>query len=368
MSNVTADIIDQIEDILEEKKEDQDKTSTWFKVKIGNNVTKYVLDGTSTKITKEFFSLDGTEDSIARPTSKSLADYMNSCVKNDNPIESFGYDKDLMIGVKTINLKEKNPDSCQLPPGCYSFHKSQSGQEGLVPLAIRSDAYLDLDGTMNKAKNSIKKFLERRSVYTKNKIIYKLGMLMYGLHGTGKTALLRNLIQKEIPKDAVVVFLGELPSSFLTKMAEVLTDDVLKVFVFEEFTEVEDKIKRNGGTDKLLQFLDGEFSIENSIVIATTNYPEKISANMVDRPGRFDKLYKFETLSTAAAKKLLEYFLEREVTPEELAKVQGKTAAALREMCLLQTVEDCTFLEAVTIMEERKKACQSGFKDYKPGF
>ena len=56
------------------------------------------------------------------------------------------------------------------------------------------------------------------------------------------------------------------------------------VIVFEEMTER----LHSSSIEKILSFMDGEFSWDNTITIATTNYPELFPANLVDRPGRFE--------------------------------------------------------------------------------
>lgn len=345
-------------------KETKKNKSVWFKTKINNNATKYVLDGVTSKIQKEYFAVPGGEASRF-PTAAQLAEHMNTCIQDSTKLNALAYDKDLHLGVATKTTKEKNPDSCELPPGCYTYHLNQSsGQEGLVPFNIRSDVYVDVDGALKETKNSILQFLKKRDVYKEHGLLYKLGVLMYGPPGGGKTSLLRHLINTEIPKDSVVVFLTFLPVGFLTKMSEALGDDVLKVLVFEEFTEVEEKLKKTGGTDMLLQFLDGEFSIENSITIATTNHPEKLPANIVDRPGRFDKLMNFGPPSEASIRRLLETWLKRtDIKPEEIKEVNGMSAAAIREICLLQLIEGKSFIDAAQIMKQRKNTCKSSFKD-----
>ena len=372
MSNQTAEetkIVGKIIDGAVSKEEtEKSSKSKWFKIKIQNNVTKYTLNGSVSKVEKSYFPLSGSEAS-RWPTTAQLAEHMNFCISESTKKLSYGYDQDLKLGVKTIFSKEKNPDSHELPSGCYQYHiNPQTGEEGLTPFSVRADSYIEVDGALADTKRSIKKFLENKSIYRDKGIIYKLGIMMFGSPGQGKSMLLRHLINSEILKEAVVIFLNYLPANFLIKVREALGEDTLLVLVFEEFTEVEEKIKKNHQTDTLLQFLDGELSLDNSIVFATTNYPEKIPENIVNRPGRFDKLMYFGDPKELAIKKLLSTWLDREVTVDEIRAVTGLSAAAIREVCLLQTVEGYSFLEAAKVLLDRRKLCANKFKTNSPGF
>lgn len=349
-------------------KDTKENKSKWFKTKIQNNTIKYTLNGSSTKVEKHYFPLDGAENNRF-PNSGQLATHMNFCIQKSTRKEVFGYDKDLRLGVKTITTREKNPASCELPPGCYQYHiNSQTGEEGLVPFTIRNDAYVDTDGALEATKRSIKMFIDRKSIYIENNLIYKLGVMMYGPPGQGKTSLIRHLVSNCFPKDTVTIFLNSLPSNFLMKASEALGKNTLKVLIFEEFTEIEEKLKRSGGTDTLLQFLDGEFSLDHSIILATTNYPEKVPENIVNRPGRFDKLMNFDLPSPTAIRKFLKFFLGREVEDTEVQIVKGLSIAAIKEVCLMHRVEDIPFIDSAKALLARKEICKNKFKSNNPGF
>lgn len=358
----------ELESTKEEKTSVDRSRSKWFKTKIKNNTIKYTLNGSSSKVDREFYAIAGSEDSRS-PTTAQLAAHMNHCIRVSTKKDAHGYDKDLKLGIRTITTREKNPDSMELPFGCYQYHVDpNTGEEGLTPITIRNDAYVDTDGTLEETKRSIRMFLERKHIYKDNNLIYKLGVMMYGPPGMGKTSLIRHLVNNSFPKETVVIFLNFLPANFLMKASDALGPDVLKVLIFEEFTEVEEKLKKNGGTDTLLQFLDGEFSLENSIVLATTNYPEKIPENIVNRPGRFDKLMCFDNPSLKAIKLFLDFFLARQVTDEEVNCVKGLSTAAIKEICLMHRVEDIPFIKAAETLKKRKEICANRFKAMAPGF
>jgi SpoVK/Ycf46/Vps4 family AAA+-type ATPase len=60
------------------------------------------------------------------------------------------------------------------------------------------------------------------------------------------------------------------------------------IIVLEELTE---RLER--GSEDMLNFLDGHYSWTNCYVFGTTNYPENLPDNIVNRPGRFNELIEF---------------------------------------------------------------------------
>lgn len=117
----------------------------------------------------------------------------------------------------------------------------------------------------------------------------KKGFLLYGDPGNGKSSEIMQLF--EIAKEnkfRVMIVSRRVDFEWLHNIKNLLEQDN-SVFVLEEITQRTDA----DGTEELLTFLDGEYSWNNSVVIATTNYPKTLPANLVDRPGRFDTFIEY---------------------------------------------------------------------------
>lgn len=338
------------------------RKSSWFKKKISNNNTKYTLNGSTKKITLDYFAVEGSEGT-RYPVAGNLAKYLTQAKEKSSKKVYFGYDEKRGLGFKEETTNEKNKESIVLPYGAYTYHiDPQTGEEGFVPFSIRIEKYVDVDGALESTKKSINKFIEKKAIYKSNNLMYKLGIMMFGSPGQGKSSVVRHLISECLPKESIVLYVHGLPSMPFLQKVHTSLGDTLKVFIFEEFTEVEEKTARSGQTDKLLQFLDGEYSLDNSIILATTNYPEKLPENMVNRPGRFDKLTHFGNPGKEAIKMLLKEFLGREVTEEEVKEVDGLSIAAIKEVCMMNKIEDIPFIESSQALKDRKKLCRDQFK------
>lgn len=133
----------------------------------------------------------------------------------------------------------------------------------------------------------------------------KKGLLLYGPPGNGKTSNLFQLREfcNEENKTRMFFVSAKVELSELNGIKEFFKDDI-NIFVFEEITE---RVARQGLAD-MLTFLDGENSWNNSISIATSNSPEDLPANIVDRPGRFDTFIEYSNPSDVQIDELGELF------------------------------------------------------------
>lgn len=156
-------------------------------------------------------------------------------------------------------------------------------------------------------RNDFRQFLESEERYQRLNMAWRRGALMIGPPGNGKTHCVRALV-KELGISSLYV--QSLSHHYYTPQqlwqtvfdrARGLTPCVL---VLEDLDSLVDDENRSF----FLNQLDGFEQNHGLIVLATTNYPERIDAAIIDRPSRFDRKYHFELPSLSERETYFRYW------------------------------------------------------------
>jgi histone H3/H4 len=128
---------------------------------------------------------------------------------------------------------------------------------------------------------------EVAQLYATLKVPYRRGVLMYGPPGNGKTSIIRWIGGElmHIPAMTVRVH-GNFDSDDFAEIIRRWRTSAPAILVIEDLNWVIDRIN----VSSFLNTLDGidDESTNGCLLIATTNYPERLDAAINNRPGRFD--------------------------------------------------------------------------------
>lgn len=281
-------------------------------------------------------------------------------------------------------------DFCQwqvLPNGCYrpgsktipkipaAVYRCDADNYGPFISMIRlvSDNLMELPESSHlRVLDGIRKFWKVRKRYEKHGLVYKRGILLWGPPGGGKTVTTQLLVAELIHRHDGIVILCERPN---------LTIDILRILRGIEperplvvIMEDVDEIVQRFGEHELLAILDGEHQTSNVVYIATTNYPDRLGARIVNRPSRFDERIKIG-MPTFAARGAYLAKVAKGVDSGELLKwctdTEGLSIAHLRELvvavvCLEQPYD--SVMERLRGMTIEPKFENDGFRRKSLGF
>ena len=286
--------------------------------------------------------------------SKEGREVLNSLANNENKYQVDGviHSPPDMVG---YHKKDTTKDS-ELPSGIYRFFYAHAGPQLETMKSRYSESTVEVETDLIK---EIRSFLKNKKEYKKIGALYKRGYLLYGPPGTGKTTLISQIIHKTLPKESIVVYASDVPSSSYIKAFE--EDKRLKVFIFEEMTQIEDV-----RTDHFLNFIDGNQTVSNAIYIGTTNYPELLPANIIERPGRFDVVRRIDDMPMKVYKSLVDLYCKEAWVILEKEK-DKLSVAQLMELGIKMKLNGITAMESYKMLMDMKEAARREFSKERAG-
>jgi len=196
----------------------------------------------------------------------------------------------------------------ELVPGLYEPKFCPQRGYNLEQLSFDTEGLFVFPDTNNDLiLNDVRNFWDKEPQYRKYRRSYKCGFMMYGVAGSGKSSTVK-LVMKDVFDRGGVAIKYTVPGLFVecVRAFRSVQPNTPLVVLMEELDSI---IQEFGPTDTL-NLLDGLESLDKVIFLATTNYPENLSDQFMNRPNRFAYKYKFSMPNEAARKLFFEHLLK----------------------------------------------------------
>ncbi len=169
---------------------------------------------------------------------------------------------------------------------------------------------------------------------------HKVGVLLYGIEGTGKSTICKYYYNKAINEHNALVFL--IPSSiaysgfigawdFIQNVRKIQDNPIIVML-----DEIDEHIKDHANFIKTM--IDGYLSINNCIFLACTNHIDVIPEALKNRPSRFKYSLNIEGIQVESevydiVYNLLGSSLEEEKLKEITKELKGSTLDYIKQYC-----------------------------------
>lgn len=248
-------------------------------------------------------------------------------------------------------------DTDPLPNGLYVFKSPDYHDYILEKLEIRNETFLQTEET-TKLVEDVQNFFNCADKYRASNLHHKRGALLFGPQGAGKTTSINQVLLSLKSKDGIGIIVPAHTNALdeLQRVQEAVGDRPL-VVIFEEITE-----RLREDRSSILSFLDGQFSTKNTYFIATTNYPEELPANLIDRPGRFDILLEYGNPTIDQIRSFIKQTTQHEITSDEEELFKGYSWAYVREIVTQYHLTGKSIIEIYNNMKTSRQKFSNTFK------
>jgi hypothetical protein len=243
----------------------------------------------------------------------------------------------------------------ELPPGYYTYDVDIHGTLFFIKIKVVTDDILILpDLILNNILDDFKKFWSSKEIYEKYEYVFKRAYLMYGPAGCGKTSLISLLSKELIKLNGIVINIHsyqqfEYFNRAIKDIREIEKEKPLIIII----EDIDGYVNGDKSLiSRILNILDGSYQTDNVIIIATTNYPDRLEERITSRPSRFDVRVYLGVPSPDVRR----FYIKSKLHPSDLKKIslnewvkltEGFTLDHLKELILLTFVLQNDFKESL---------------------
>ncbi|MBI2920784.1 MAG: ATP-binding protein [Planctomycetes bacterium] len=227
----------------------------------------------------------------------------------------------------------------------------------VLPASLKSDI-----------RGNVETFFRGRALYERMGLAWKRGFLFVGPPGNGKTLLCRVIAaQAGVPCLYLVVSGNADKRDPIEQMFEQGKRLAPCVLVFED---IDSLFNAPGKMSYFLNQVDGFASQEGLLIVGTTNHPENVDDAILNRPSRFDRVWKIENPEPACRRAYLAKLFAGQIDDGALASLvretEGFSVTYLKEVFVSaaqEAIQSGQAVETLRILPEHVKRAVERLRD-----
>jgi len=211
-------------------------------------------------------------------------------------------------------------------------------------------------------ESDIRCFFDNKQFYVDNNLPRKRGLIVHGPHGNGKTSLVKDILTRYKDTYRILIDCRIFDQSVSEYINKVFPENGDKIVVFEDVESISEGGDRAySKRSSFLNFIDGPKTMENTLFLATTNHPDLVDPALIDRPSRFDRIYKVDLPNEECRKQfLLKYFPElkkesKDVLDKYIQDTKDFSGAYFKELFIVTGIQKCSLPEAISNLRKQIK-------------
>jgi hypothetical protein len=236
-------------------------------------------------------------------------------------------------GRRFFNFPEEPTRAPEMPAGVYTLLSiGDPAVPYFMPMTVDNDTPVDCHQFSRDILAELESFFAAKGTYDAFGFPHKRGYLLHGGPGCGKSTSLRLMAQRFAERYDGVVFWTK-PGVNLPFWLDAFRRHYPTRPVLHVVEDIDTNI--SNFESGLLEFLDGAQALRNYVLVATTNYIDRIPDRIKNRPSRIDRLIevKFPDVAARAA-----YLARFPLTPARAqaiaAATEGFSMAHLKEVLI----------------------------------